>query len=1071
MKPAFFVFLLFTITLPIQAQPESWAHPELQWYTLRTEHFDIHYHDRKDQTSFIHGSGPKRTAILVGKIAEEIYEPVTAMYGHKPERIHFIIRDTDDYSNGGAYYYDNKVEIWASSMDFELRGTHNWLRNVVTHEFTHMVSLQAMMKFSRKVPAFYMQYIGYEKERRKDVLRGFPNVIASYPFAGTILPIWFAEGVAQYQQKSLDYEFWDSHRDMILRSRILSGEMLTISQMSTFGKNSIGNESSYNHGYAFVSYLASKYGERVLHDICRNSQTITNSFERAFRKAVGRSVDAEYREWLQQIRSVYENKTESIRQNLSEGKPLYAEGTGNFFPAVSPDGRYITVLSNRGYDYLSQTSLCIIDRSTNREIKRIKKVDGSASWSPDGRWLMYSKNLHANPHNSQVNDIYIYDLPNKKEHRITRTLRAASPSFSPDGRSIVTVVNDDGTTNLFLVGNLPESLSEIDKNFNDSLCIRAGLELTRLTHFKNGEQVYKPVFHPSGKKILFDISQHDGRDIAEMDMDSRVISYLIRSHHDSRSPVYDQDGQWIYFSSDRTGIFNIYRYNPVSQSTELLTNVTGGAFYPSVNAGQIHYTLYKDQSFRIHVIDSVHAIDPGLGDYHVFNPNYKTPVDEHSDSTLVNAYYPKRWPLNEKSYDDRDPGEPDNALKYKTTFLDFMFMPVLRWDYGKPKPGIYLYSGDVLSKSSFFAGAFVNYPDFDRDLFGIFEYGGFGPTVYLEVYNVTRGKTFRDNADPSNDNEPGGVKFESIQKNIFELREVDIGADFSLFAPRDTRLNFAHSEYFVKISGKEFRDGIYQPILQSGGIKYFYGNDFSLQWKFNNVPHGVDHEINPRKGRKWLTKYSYNMDNLVSGFAFNPSNGTLETLFKKGYHHRIETTWNEYLPVPFTQNHTLEIETQAGLIPTKVDSFYNFFGGGLIGLRGYSFYSIEGSRLALVKTTYRFPIWRNIDRKFLMLYLDKIYGGLYFGAGNAWSDKTTWKQINRFRKDVGFEVRMEFFSFYVYPTRLTFDAVYGLDRFNSEGGMITKEQNGLLVKTPQLVRNGKEWRFYLTVLFGFTLFD
>lgn len=104
-----------------------------------------------------------------------------------------------------------------------------------------------------------------------------------------------------------------------------------------------------------------------------------------------------------------------------------------------------------------------------------------------------------------------------------------------------------------------------------------------------------------------------------------------------------------------------------------------------------------------------------------------------------------------------------------------------------------------------------------------------------------------------------------------------------------------------------------------------------------------------------------------------------------------------------------------------------------MGLKGYSFYSMEGSRLALLTTTYRFPLWRKIDRRLSALYLDKIFGGIYFGYGNAWSNKTSLGQLKHFKKDIGGEVRMEFYSFYIYPTRVTFDAVYGLDRFVSEG--------------------------------------
>ena len=225
------------------AAQEEFFHPELSWRVIETDHFKVTYHD-----------GAERTARVVAVIAEEIYQPVTSLYRHEPdEKVSFIIKDYDDISNGAAYFYDNKIEIYAPSMDFELRGTHNWLRNVITHEFTHIVQIQTSMKFGRTMPAFYFQWLNYESERRPDVLYGYPNVIVSYPYSGFVVPAWFAEGVAQYNRQELRYDFWDSHRDMILRSYALDGNMLGWEEMGVFGKTSLGNESSYNAGFAFVS--------------------------------------------------------------------------------------------------------------------------------------------------------------------------------------------------------------------------------------------------------------------------------------------------------------------------------------------------------------------------------------------------------------------------------------------------------------------------------------------------------------------------------------------------------------------------------------------------------------------------------------------------------------------------------------------------------------------------------------------------------------------------------------------------------------------------------------------------
>ncbi len=197
------------------AQPGESNHPELYWQTIETEHFQIHYHQ-----------GTERTANVVARIAEEIYPHITGLYQYQPpQKVHIIIRDTDDFSNGAAYFFDNKIEIWAENLDYVLRGTHNWLRDVVTHEFTHIVSIQKALRFGRKIPAGWFQVFGYEEVRRPDVVRGFPDVLVSYPISGVNIPGWFAEGVAQFQSPSKRYDYRDSHREMILRDRAMTGKL------------------------------------------------------------------------------------------------------------------------------------------------------------------------------------------------------------------------------------------------------------------------------------------------------------------------------------------------------------------------------------------------------------------------------------------------------------------------------------------------------------------------------------------------------------------------------------------------------------------------------------------------------------------------------------------------------------------------------------------------------------------------------------------------------------------------------------------------------------------------------
>ena len=160
--------MIYALVLSILSAGESWAQnpSHLHWRVMETEHFSVYYHQ-----------GLEEFAREASGVAEAIYGPVTELYGYKPEgKVHLVLRDDMDYANGASFFYQNRIEIWATGLDIELRGTTDWLWNVITHEFVHMVSLQLAMRYPKFMPALYLQVFGYQPETRKDILVGYPSL-------------------------------------------------------------------------------------------------------------------------------------------------------------------------------------------------------------------------------------------------------------------------------------------------------------------------------------------------------------------------------------------------------------------------------------------------------------------------------------------------------------------------------------------------------------------------------------------------------------------------------------------------------------------------------------------------------------------------------------------------------------------------------------------------------------------------------------------------------------------------------------------------------------------------------
>ena len=1051
------VLIFFALTAflasPVFAQFEP--NPELEWFTIETPHFYIHYH-----------KGTERTANLVAKIAEEIYGPITSLYKYKPDdKTSWIINDESDVSNGATDYYGNRIEIASAALDFDLRGTHNWLRNVITHEYTHVIQVQASLKFGTKFPSIYFQYLDYEDEQRPDVLYGYPNTIVSYPYSGVGVPAWFAEGTAQYQRQQLDYDYWDAHRDMILRMRVLGNELLSWEDMGQFASvTTYKAESIYNSGFALTRYIAEKYGEDKLRLVSENLGDILRlNSEGAFDKALGKSGSDLYKEWKAYLKKDYKNRVENIKKVHVEGDIIAKVGFANYFPQFSPDGKKITYLSNKDYDYGATSLFVNYVNSKNDDELLIAGVSGGYSWSPDGKKIIFSRRNKPTIHDAVVFDLYEYDIAKEEETQLSSRLRAHAPSYSPDGKLISFVRNNDGTQNLYT----GPAGKKLDKN-----------DIKQITHFTNGEQIYSPRWSPDGKNIIFDYSKHDLRSIHMVNVETGAVDFVFDDPNiDFRSPVYSADGLSIFFASDKTGIFNIYKYDLVNDARmsanmdrlsymNQLTNVLGGAFMPSVDsAGNLTFSSWQTAGYKINKLKNYSSLDSLITEN---NANYIRPEkvlskyaneNDSNSSASKNKY---KWD-SLKGFDDNNPSIKSKE-KYNNVATPLFIIPVFRIDnYSKDndpltfiKPGLYFYSQDVLGRMGIFGGALLN-PRLERDFFLQFDYNngvpffkkfflsklGFVPSFQLAGYNVTRQR----DADLV-----AGLDTINVEVT-YDLLQFDFNMAFKIInSSHKMNAGFAFSTYSSKL-GTFIIPNIGQ--VPATSTNYFIGRDLSLTYSYMSFTPNKNDDINPI-GRYFRLRYDYEFNDLNPELVLDEQ-GNVTEQFQKSKFHRLEGDLLQGIGL-FNNTHSLSLRLRGGTIfgPAQ-DNFFDFYASGLPNMKGYPFYAIGGNRYATANLTYRLPIVTHMDFNFLQFYFDKLYFSVYGDIGNAWYGKAT--KFDDFKRDMGLELRLLTYSYYVYPTAFAFNAAYGFDQFSRIFPTTTNEQ--------ELVTYGKEWRFYFTVLFGF----
>jgi hypothetical protein len=1023
----------------------AYNNPTLEWRTIKTPHFEVHYHQ-----------GAEWTAQMVAHVAEEVHGPLTELYQYEPPvPVHFIIKDTDDYANGATFFYDNKIELWATNLEFGFRGTSDWIRNVVTHEYTHMISIQASLKFPMRIPALYFQYIGFEDEKRSDVLNGYPDNLVSYPFSGVMMPPWFAEGTAQYQAPNKQYDCWDTHRDMVLRAAVLDDKMLTYDEMGFFGKTSLGSEQVYDHGYGLVSFIAAQYGPHALKDIAYALRNVTRlNMDGALKKVTGKTGRQLYDDWKTHLKARYDAETTDVRANPRTGTALDTDGFMTLGPAFSPDGTRIAYLSNKGSDYAG-TSLYIMDRDGKNKKMLKGGVSSSPQFSPDGGRILYSRKEKVDRYGSTVNDIYVYDLSTKKETRLTHAARAADPDYSPDGRNVVYVRNADGTHHLMIMdadGGNPREIYSGEK----------------------GTQLYNPHFARDGGEILFGIFHMVARDIAVIHPDGSGFRYLLETANDERDARWAPDGS-IVFASDRSGIFDIYRMNLASGWIEKMTNVFGGAFEPDLapNDGALAYAGYTADGYGVFRLDG-----PSTGAETMDRVTYSMrAAGEFDECVALRTAAAERESAAgglraasaggaaadpQSDAGEATPGKSKmqgdfETYPYKPEYTPFQFYPRFLIYDNTARFGLLMASYEILDKQAFtLGGSYGTNGEFDGYLG--YEIRNFWPTLFANLYTV-REKTSDSSVDRDSQSDTFGSSFDYNLR--YDLWQAELGARlefseaFSLTHQHDLSAYYTHGEYSVHIDGKQFDQGGAFKVSFNGGWKYYIGNQLHLQYNYRKLSAATDTDINPRGGRAISLHYLRSFDRLFTSGQFQYG---FRPVFTDNHYNQYTADWREYVALPYLR-HTLRLRLYGSVIDKDVDDFFWVYMGGRDGIRGYTYYSIGGRKAVLGSVTYRFPIVRNINRQFLHLYFRDVYGSVFFESANAWNANEF--KDHGYRKSAGYELRMSLGSYYVFPTAVSIVAAYSLDpvSFVDPG----------IGSVPITIAQARKWSYYFTVAFGFDL--
>ncbi|RKU14367.1 hypothetical protein C6502_00685 [Candidatus Poribacteria bacterium] len=261
----------------------------------------------------------------------------------------------------------------------------------------------------------------------------------------------------------------------------------------------------------------------------------------------------------------------------SEQKRLTYRGSQNAnFPAWSPDRTQIAFISN-GQIYVINADgtdeKCLFD-----ELPRAA-VDGSVSWSPDGKWIAFGLILDRvyykeDQSMSKIREICVINVAKEGQFfNLTKNMFhldarkwSSAPVWSPDGSQILyNTIYADGSTIVYTT--VP------DEDRNLYLMNSDGSNLRQLTH---GGSDGGASFSPNGKEIAFESWRSGDSEIYLMDADGENVRQLTHSQK-YRVPRWSPDGKKIVLYDAKA--MKIYIMYLDDGRTELLSSHND--WYPS----------------------------------------------------------------------------------------------------------------------------------------------------------------------------------------------------------------------------------------------------------------------------------------------------------------------------------------------------------------------------------------------------------------------------------------------------------------------------------------------------------
>lgn len=920
--------------------------PQWQWATIKSEHFAITFHQ-----------GEEALAADMVKEAEEAWGILTTEIGSTPRgRVQLVLVDPTDSANGYATIIPNNqivIFVTAPQEDSSLAYYEEWNEAIVTHELTHVLHLGTV----GGLPQVGRYLLGRIVS---------PNLLS---------PSWVTEGFATFEEtrQTAGGRGRAPAVDMIKRTAWLENKWPPLGNLDGYQAMPPAGNLRYVFGQDFMQFIANRSGSQKWSEWVQHYGASIPYFLGA-KKVFGASFYELYKEWKVDVGQRYGAQVAAIEaQGVTPVSYMTDEDIGCSNPSYSPNGQSMVYGC---YDLRKGSAIWISDLKGEKKRILIKNHSPkNIAWRADGKAIVFSE-LHVVDLYNTYEDLFQYDIEGDSLKVLTHGQRLHDPSFSPDGSRLIAVQNH--------------------RQENTLVELTVDGRMTPLSHESGFVQFGTPRYRPDGSMLAVSVWKEGSRDLWLYTAAGVPWRRLTHDMAIDREPAWSPDGRWLFFTSDRSGVPNLYAIDMEENHLFQVTNVITGAYAAAVHPdGQsLALEIFSTLGGRVATmpIDPQQWRDLGpLPSSMAENPPVlaQSPTPDTFDPLIAPKDRPK---AKDWQPPDTVAGLPTEAYNpWPLAFPPRYWLPSGLLTNTGNTWGLLLYAAtggsDPLKQIAW--SGYLSYRTDANYLGGggSFIINRWRPVIGLSA-NVAAwpGGTVYVQPEPTSAG-PFVPGVESAGVQYWERRR---RGSVSLSYPVSTKMGVLG--YYTATSRSPLDPlpaEVYNPQLPTRG--FFSG--IGAGWSWSNAS-AYTLSISPEKGRvltagaeyepSWLGSFTYDDDGNVTAFD------------------RLQFTaqWREYHRNPLLANHVFAFKLAGGASVGDHFRYGSFRLGGSWSeggvtvvpdewraLRGFYPATRAGESYWLGSGEYRFPIWR-IDRGIgvLPLFLRNLSGAVFVDSGNAFDD-------------------------------------------------------------------------------------